>query len=54
MNQLAPLPVPGVPDLPGEGRLTFAPQDHPPVPRAKIGVIVSNLGTPDATDYWSM
>lgn len=54
MNQLAPLPAAGAQDLPGEGRLTFAPQDHPPVPRAKIGVIVSNLGTPDATDYWSM
>jgi ferrochelatase len=24
------------------------------VPRAKIGVMLVNLGTPDATDYWSM
>lgn len=54
MNQPAPPPVPGAQDHPGEGRLAFAPRDHPPVPRAKVGVIVSNLGTPDATDYWSM
>jgi ferrochelatase len=39
---------------PGEGRLAHAPADHPPVARAKIGVLVANLGTPDATDYWSM
>lgn len=28
--------------------------DHPPVPREKVGVLIANLGTPDATDYWSM
>jgi ferrochelatase len=28
--------------------------DHPPVPAAKIGVVLLNLGTPDATDYRSM
>jgi ferrochelatase len=39
---------------PGEGRLAFAPADHPPLPPARIGVILANLGTPDATDYWSM
>lgn len=39
---------------PGEGRLTHAPADHPPVPAAKIGVLVANLGTPDGHDYWSM
>lgn len=38
----------------GEDRLQFAPSDHPPVKPAKIGVVLSNLGTPDATDYWSM
>jgi ferrochelatase len=32
----------------------FAPADHPPVPAARVGVILVNLGTPDATDYWSM
>ena len=41
-------------DPPGQGRLTHAPADHPKVARAKIGVLVANLGTPDATDYWSM
>jgi ferrochelatase len=40
------------PALPGH--LSPAPVDHPPVPRAKVGVILANLGTPDATDYWSM
>ncbi|MCR9149691.1 MAG: ferrochelatase [Rhodobacteraceae bacterium] len=39
---------------PGTGRLAHAPADHPPVPRAKIGILIANLGTPDATDYWSM
>ena len=30
------------------------PVDHPPVKLGKIGVLLLNLGTPDATDYWSM
>lgn len=30
------------------------PADHPPVLPARIGVLLLNLGTPDATDYWSM
>lgn len=30
------------------------PADHPPVKPKKIGVLLLNLGTPDATDYWSM
>ncbi len=29
------------------------PPDHPAVAR-KVGVLIVNLGTPDATDYWSM
>jgi ferrochelatase len=41
-------------DAPGIGRLTHAPADHPPVAPAKVGVLLVNLGTPDATDYWSM
>jgi protoporphyrin/coproporphyrin ferrochelatase len=41
-------------DRSGEGRLAFAAADHPALPPAKIGVILANLGTPDATDYWSM
>lgn len=30
------------------------PADHPRLPAAKVGVVIANLGTPDATDYWSM
>jgi len=30
------------------------PSDHPKVSFGKIGVLLVNLGTPDATDYWSM
>jgi ferrochelatase len=30
------------------------PAGHPPVASGKIGVLIVNLGTPDATDYWSM
>lgn len=41
-------------DMPGTGRLGHAPADHPPVPRARIGVLLANLGTPDGHDYWSM
>jgi ferrochelatase len=39
---------------PGLGRLTHAPGNHPAVKSAKIGILLANLGTPDATDYWSM
>lgn len=35
-------------------RPDHAPADHPTVPRAKIGVLLANLGTPDNYDYWSM
>ncbi|MCA0205840.1 MAG: ferrochelatase [Proteobacteria bacterium] len=35
-------------------RPAHAPADHPALPRAKVGVLLANLGTPDATDYWSM
>src|SRR5437016_11268058 len=30
------------------------PSDHPLVADDRIGVLLVNLGTPDATDYWSM
>ncbi len=30
------------------------PPGHPPLPPERIGVLLANLGTPDATDYWSM
>ena len=32
----------------------FTPEEHPDVPLRRIGVLLINLGTPDATDYWSM
>lgn len=28
--------------------------DHPKLPDEKIGILLLNLGTPDATDYWSI
>jgi ferrochelatase len=34
--------------------LTTAPAEHPKVKSPKIGVLLSNLGTPDNYDYWSM
>lgn len=36
---------------------TFAnarPAGHPSVQSGKVGVLIVNLGTPEATDYWSM
>jgi ferrochelatase len=30
------------------------PPGHPAIPPRRIGVLLVNLGTPDATDYWSM
>jgi ferrochelatase len=39
---------------PGTGRLRHAPDDHPPVRTARIGVLVANLGTPDGYSYWPM
>ncbi|EKE44634.1 ferrochelatase [Oceaniovalibus guishaninsula JLT2003] len=35
-------------------RPEHAPADHPPVPPARTGVLLANLGTPDGHDYWSM
>jgi len=35
-------------------RPEHSPADHPAIAPAKIGVMLANLGTPDATDYWSM
>ncbi len=34
--------------------MAHAPADHPKIKPARIGILLSNLGTPDATDYWSM
>jgi ferrochelatase len=32
----------------------FRPSDHPKVNSGKIGVLLMNLGTPEATSYWPM
>ena len=53
-QQSQPLRCPVHHDHPGEGRLAHAPAEHPPVPQAKVGVLLANLGTPDNYDYWSM
>jgi ferrochelatase len=33
---------------------SLRPQDHPPVRSDRVGALLVNLGTPEATDYWSM
>ena len=33
---------------------THAEPDHPTVKKPKVGILLSNLGTPDNYDYWSM
>ena len=37
-----------------ENFATVRPADHPAVRAGKVGVLIVNLGTPEATDYWSM
>ncbi|MEN9709360.1 MAG: hypothetical protein RIQ68_1768 [Pseudomonadota bacterium] len=39
---------------PGAAAPASWPKDHPQVAFGRIGVLIVNLGTPDATDYWSM
>ena len=34
--------------------MTNRPKQHPPLQSPKIGVLLINLGTPSATDYWSV
>ena len=41
-------------DSAGLGRLANAPASHPAVARARIGILVANLGTPDGCGYWPM
>ncbi|MGH6944430.1 MAG: ferrochelatase [Geminicoccaceae bacterium] len=40
--------------LSGAPDQALRPADHPPVPAARTGVLLLNLGTPDATSYWPM
>lgn len=34
--------------------VSHLPPGHPVIPPRRVGVLLVNLGTPDATDYWSM
>ena len=34
--------------------ITLCPDDHPDIITGRVGVLIVNLGTPEATDYWSM
>jgi protoporphyrin/coproporphyrin ferrochelatase len=46
------------PDISGQADAALGPAhagpDHPKIKPARIGILLSNLGTPDGTDYWSM
>ncbi len=53
-EETAPMPDPMPMQRAGTGRLAHAPKEHPPVAPKRVGVLLANLGTPDATDYWSM
>ena len=35
-------------------RPDHAPADHPRLPRRRVGILLANLGTPEATSYWPM
>src|SRR5689334_14007963 len=39
---------------PPKSDVSHRPPDHPAVASGRIGVLLVNLGTPDATDFWSM
>ena len=38
----------------GAFRASPRPEGHPPVRSGRVGALLVNLGTPEATDYWSM
>jgi ferrochelatase len=40
--------------MPDTNSASHKPANHPPVKYGRIGVLLVNLGTPEATDYWSM
>lgn len=42
------------PEKPFQPDTGHLPNGHPPVQWGRIGVLLVNLGTPDATDFWSM
>src|SRR4051812_41402291 len=47
MDSLVGLAAPGA-------QAIARPPDHPAAKSGRVGVLLLNLGTPDATDYWSM
>jgi ferrochelatase len=47
-------PAPGGEPPQAEPTRAHRPPGHPAVAHGRIGVLLLNLGTPDATDYWSM
>lgn len=47
-------PVQAPDDREKDYRAVRLPTDHPPVKSGKVGVLLVNLGTPDATSYWPM
>src|SRR6476659_7153349 len=47
------MPVAPTTDRPAADRAHW-PKDHPKVATGRIGVLLLNLGTPDATSYWPM
>jgi len=49
-----PRPAAPASDRAAQHRAIRLPSDHPPVKAGRIGVLIVALGTPDATDYWSM
>lgn len=54
MNEIIKPEAFGVAAATADGCPAHWPADHPKVKHGKIGVVLLNLGTPDATDYWSM
>jgi ferrochelatase len=45
------IPVPGAQAIASPVSL---PPDHPPVKTGRVGVLLTNLGTPEGTDFWNM
>ncbi len=52
--ELAPAATAARCPVTGTRSLHHAPDDHPKLPTAKVGILLANLGTPDNYDYWSM
>ena len=37
-----------------ESHSSKVPSSHPPIAKSKVGILIANLGTPDATNYWAV